>query len=302
MKKNSFLKKCSGAAICAALLIPATSSNVQAFGHYTPGALGLNAATLPPPGFHWTAYNMYYTSDTLHDDNGNDIPVDLDLEVFASAHQFTYMTSKKILGADYGFDMIIPLVNVDIEMVGVDESSFGIGDIFFEPFVLGWHTPRWDVSIAAGVHTPTGESGDPSSVGKGYYSFMETLGATYYFDEGKTWSASVLTRWLQNTENEDTDITPGAEVVAEYGLTKAFPSKTQIISAGLVGYSYGQLTEDSGTGASDDKYSGHAFGPEIKYMGFAPFPWQVALRYQVEYETKNTTEGTNICLQLIGSF
>jgi hypothetical protein len=302
MKNTSFLKKCYGAALSAALLIPISSTYVQAFGHYTPGALGVNAATLPPPGFHWTAYNIYYSTDTLHDNNGNDIPVDLDLEVFASAHQFTYMTEKKILGADFGFDMIIPLVNVDIEMVGVDESSFGVGDIFIEPFVLGWHTPRWDIALAAGVHTPTGESGDPSSVGKGYYSFMETLGATYYFDESKTWSASVLTRWLQNTEDEDTDITPGAEVVAEYGLAKSFPGQGHIITAGIAGYSYAQLTEDSGTGASDDKYSGHAIGPEIKYMGFKPFPFQIALRYLTEYETENTTEGTNISLQLIGSF
>lgn len=302
MKNTSFLKKCYGAALSAALLIPISSTYVQAFGHYTPGALGVNAATLPPPGFHWTAYNIYYSTDTLHDNNGNDIPVDLDLEVFASAHQFTYMTEKKILGADFGFDMIIPLVNVDIEMVGVNESSFGVGDIFIEPFVLGWHTPRWDIALAAGVHTPTGESGDPSSVGKGYYSFMETLGATYYFDESKTWSASVLTRWLQNTEDEDTDITPGAEVVAEYGLAKSFPGKGHIITAGIAGYSYAQLSEDSGTGASDDKYSGHAIGPEIKYMGFKPFPFQIALRYLTEYETENTTEGTNISLQLIGSF
>lgn len=302
MKNTSFLKKCYGAALSAALLIPISSTYVQAFGHYTPGALGVNAATLPPPGFHWTAYNIYYSTDTLHDNNGNDIPVDLDLEVFASAHQFTYMTEKKFLGADFGFDMIIPLVNVDIEMVGVNESSFGVGDIFIEPFVLGWHTPRWDIALAAGVHTPTGESGDPSSVGKGYYSFMETLGATYYFDESKTWSASVLTRWLQNTEDEDTDITPGAEVVAEYGLAKSFHGQGHIITAGIAGYSYAQLSEDSGTGASDDKYSGHAIGPEIKYMGFKPFPFQIALRYLTEYETENTTEGTNISLQLIGSF
>lgn len=300
---NYFNKsKMTAVAFCALLIVPATCNLANAFGHYTPGALGLGAATLPPPGFHWTAYNMYYTSDTLNDDSGSGLPVDLDLSVFASAHQFTYMTEHKIFGADFGVDMIIPLVNVDIEMTGVDESSFGIGDIFLEPFVLAWHTSRWDISVAAGVHTPTGESGDPSSVGKGYWSFMETLGATYYFDEARTWTASVLTRWLQNTENEDTDITPGAEMVAEYALAKTFPGEGHIITAGIAGYSYAQLTEDSGTGASDDKFIGHAVGPEIKYMGFKPFPFQIALRYLTEYGAENTTEGTNICLQLIGSF
>ena len=284
------------------LSIAVTSGNVHAFGHYTPGALGLNAASLPPQGFHWTAYNMYYTTDTLHDNNGDDVPVGLDLSVFASAHQFTYMTGYKLFGADFGVDVIVPLVNVDVKMMGVDESTFGVGDLYFEPFVLGWHTAKWDVALAAGVFAPTADSGKPSSVGKGHWSFMETVGATRYLDENRTWTASLLTRWLQNTENEDTDITPGAEVVAEYGLAKAFANNSRIITAGLAGYSYAQLMEDSGSGATDDKFIGHAIGPEARYMGFKPFPFQVALRYLTEYGTENTTEGTNICLQLIGSF
>ncbi len=290
------------AAFCAFLLIPASCNLANAFNHYTPGALGLNAATLPPPGFHYTGYNIYYTTDTLHDNNGKDIPVDLDLNVFANANQFTYMSEYKILGADFGADFIIPLVNVDVKMVGVNESSFGIGDLYFEPFVLGWHTPRWDVAFALGVFAPTASSGEPSSIGKGYWSFMETLGATYYFDEARTWTFSLLTRWLQNTENRDTDITSGADVVAEYGLGKAFPSSDHIITVGIAGYTYAQLAEDSGTGASDNKFSGNAIGPEIRFMGFKPFPFQISLRYLTEYETENTTQGTNICLTLIGSF
>lgn len=301
MSYSTWVKRCS-AGFFAFLLVPMSCNLANAFGHYTPGALGLNAASLPPPGFHITSYNMYYTADTLHNNHGNDIPVDLDLKVFASANQFTYMTEHKILGADFGFDMIVPIVNVDVEMTGVDESSFGIGDLYFEPFVLGWHTPHWDVAFALGAYAPTADSGDPSSIGKGYWSFMETLGATYYFDEARTWTVSLLTRWLQNTENRDTDITPGADVVAEYGFSKIFPSADHIITAGIAGYSYGQLAEDSGTGASDDKYSGNAIGPEIRYMAFKPFPFQVALRYLAEYDTKNTTEGTTVCLQLIASF
>jgi len=289
-------------AFYAFLFTPVSCNLANAFGHYEPGALGLNAASLPPPGFHYTIYNMFYNASTLHDNNGNFVDAGLDLNVFASAHQFTYMTNQKILGADFGFDMIVPLVNVDIKMAGVNESTTGIGDLYFEPFVLGWHTPRWDFAFALGVFAPTAASGEPSSIGKGYWSFMETLGATYYFDESRTWTVSLLTRWLQNTENRDTNVTPGTEVVAEYGLAKAFPSENHIITAGIAGYTYAQLTEDSGTGASDNKFIGNSIGPEIRYMAFKPFPFQVALRYLTEYGAENTTEGTTVCLQLIGSF
>ena len=297
-------KRCNrrGVVFFMCLLMAGSCNLAHAFGHYTPGALGLGAATLPPPGFHWTSYNMFYTSDTLRDASGNKIPVNLDLNVFASANQFTYMTRHKVLGADFGADFILPIVNVDVSMDGVDESSFGIGDIYIEPVVLGWHTPRFDVAVAGGFYIPTGDSGDPSSVGKGYWSFMETLGATYYFDTSRTWTASVLTRWLQNTENRDTDITPGAEVVAEYGLAKSFPNADRIITLGIAGYTYAQLTDDSGTGASDEKFIGNAVGPEIRYMGFKPFPFQISLRYLREYGAENTTEGTNVCLTFIGSF
>ncbi len=300
----NLLKSYYGIAVTffAFLLVSASYNVAHAFGHYTPGALGLNAATLPPPGFHYTGYNMYYTADKLHDNNGNDVPVGLDLNVFAIANQFTYISDHKFLGANLGADFIIPLVNVDVKMAGVNESSSGIGDLYFEPFVLGWHTPRWDAAFALGFYAPTADSGNPSSIGKGNWSFMETVGATYYFDESRTWTISLLTRWLQNTENRDTNITPGAEVVAEYGLAKSFPSKDHILTAGIAGYTYTQLTEDSGVGASDDKFVGNAIGPEIRYMGFKPFPFQISLRYLTEYGTENTTEGTNVCLTLIGSF
>jgi hypothetical protein len=38
-------------------LSPTNHNLAHAFGRYTPGALGLNMASLPPPGFHCTGYN-----------------------------------------------------------------------------------------------------------------------------------------------------------------------------------------------------------------------------------------------------
>lgn len=101
---NAIKKMALGVAVAA--LVLTASGAAMAFGHYTPGSLGLGAATLPPPGFHYTIYNIFYNADTMIDNNGNESNVGLDLNVFASAHQFTYMTDYKILGADFGFDKI----------------------------------------------------------------------------------------------------------------------------------------------------------------------------------------------------
>lgn len=294
------------ASFLAAGVIVLGAGSAMAFGHYTPGSLGLNAATLPPEGFHYTMYNLLYNADTMTDSSGNEMNVGLDLTVFANVHQFTYMTKYKFLGATYGFDVLIPLVYTNFEMksVGADEDTWGLGDICVEPIVLAWHSPHWDVALAAGFYAPTGESGDYSSPGKGYWSLMETVGVTYYFDDARTWTFSLLTRWLQNAEDRDTDITPGADVVAEYGLAKAFPLNNGglVLTAGVAGYTYKQLTEDSGDGSDDDLYFGNAVGPEVRLMVFKPFPIQVSLRYLFEYGTENTTEGQNVCLTLIASF
>ena len=303
--KKSTRTKCIGAVILVAVLILAGSGTAMAFGHYTPGVEGINAATLPPPGLHYLMYNLFYNSDTLTDDNGDDIDVGLDLNVYANVHRFAYITNQKLLGADVGVGAIIPLLytNIEIEALGVDEDTFGIGDILLEPLILGWHFPQLDVTAALGVFTPTGENDAPSDPGLGYWSIMETLGATYYFDSARTISASVLTRWLQNTEDDDTDITAGADMVAEYGVSKMIPlQETLLLFAGVTGYSYAQLAEDSGDTSSDEKFIGHAIGAEVRLLSLKPFPMQMSLRYSYEYGAENTTEGQSACLTLIGSF
>lgn len=295
------------AVCCAVALVLCVSGTAMSFGHYTPGTLGINAATLPPKGFHYTMYNIFYSADKMMDDNGNAFSPDpgFDVDVYAMANQFTYMTDFKILGGNYGFDFIIPIVKTDvsIDALGWDDDSFELGDICIEPFLLSWHTSRLDVTFGLGFYAPTADHDELASPGSGYWSFMETLGATYYFDDARTTSFSVLTRWLQNTEDEDTDLTYGADVVADYGLAKAFPiEKTAIFTAGVAGYTYAQIADDSGTDATDDRFFGNAIGPEVRYMVFQPFPIQISARYLFEYGVENETEGTNACLTLIGSF
>lgn len=295
-----------GGGFLAAAIILCLAGSALGFGHYTPGVEGIGGASAPPRGFHYLMYNLFYNADKMTDDNGHTAtPPGFDLSVYAMAHRFTYMTDLKILGADYGFDAIIPAVRTDLSIgaINYDDDSFEMGDICVEPFILGWHTPRLDVTFALGFYAPTASSRERVSAGKGYWSALETLGATYYFDDARTTSLSVLTRWLQNEENSKTGIKPGADMVAEYGLGKTIPLSTiSNVTVGLAGYSYAQIAENSGDGPGDDRFSGHAVGPEIRGMVFKPFPIQVSARYLFEYATKNTTEGHNACLTLIGSF
>ena len=278
--------------------------------HYPFGGEGVLAATAPPPGFHYRMYNTWYNPTTLKDDSGNKQNIGFDLDLFATVHRFVYVSDKKILGADLLCDVIIPLTDKDLSIAAAgvkDSHSLAVGDIIFEPFALSWHKARWDATAAIAVIAPTGDYDATSAVnpGLGYWSGMLTLGATYYLDEQKIWSASALTRTLINSEQDDTKVTPGSEFVVEYGLGKDIKvNDSVILRPGLAGSSYWQISDDSDDGpgtVADQRKQAHALGVEIN-MFYLPQLIQVNLRALKEFKAENTTEGSQIVLTLTKSW
>jgi hypothetical protein len=254
-------------------------------------------------------YNFWYSPDELKDNRGNTVPVDFDLEVFASVQRLIHVTGVKILGADYLYDILIPLVDQKFSFGGFSDShSFSVGDITIEPFALAWHQPRWDAVVGLGVVLPTGhfEADEPASPGLGYWSGLITVGGTYYFDDQKTWSASVLTRTLINGEQEDTDVRPGSEFVVEWGIGKEFRPNNWMIRPGLTGASYWQISDDSddlpaANIVADHRKQAHAIGAELNLF-YLPLLFQVNLRYLQEYGVENGPEDSRFIATLTKSF
>ena len=277
-------------------------------GHYTPGE-GLKVASFPPPGAYYRQYNNFYEADALNDADGNKIDNDLDLTVLAQAHRFIYISDIKILGGNWGMNLIIPVVAGEIALTpvpGVDVagSNIGLGDILVEPLAVGWHGKRWDYTAGLALTLPTGkcDEDDAFQVGKGYYSGMLTTGDTVYLDEARSWTLSVLTRTLKYTEQKDTEITPGWEFIADWGFGKELPvSQKVILGAGVCGYGYWQITEDSGTGASSDKGEVYAAGAEIN-LAYIPTFMQVSLRMLKEFGAKDEAEGSKVVLTISNAF
>ena len=299
-------------ASCLALLLGMCSSgNAATSGsHYTYGVEGVMGATPPPPGWHYRMYNFWYNPDELKDNSGNTVPGNFDLDVFASVQRIIHVTNIKILGADYFYDIVVPLVDTDFTFGSfTDSHSFTVGDMEIEPFALAWRQPRWDASFALAVIVPTGhfEGSEPASPGLGYWSGRLTLGGTYYFDANKTWSVSVLTRTLINGEQEDTNVTPGSEFVAEYGVGKEFlVNNTWMIRPGLTGASYWQIDDDSDDNLgyniiADQHKQAHAAGAEINVF-YLPMLFQVNLRYLQEYGVNNGPEDSRFIATLTKSF
>ncbi len=297
------------AGLVAAVLVGFSMGNAATLGsHYPYGVEGVLAGSAPPPGFHYRMYNTWYSPNTYKDNNGDKVPVNFGLDVFASVQRLIYVSKTKILGADYICDILIPLVDKDVTFGPAHDSrSFTLGDIVFEPFALGWHQPRWDATFALAVIAPTGDfdATKLASPGLGYWSGMMTLGATYYFDEQRTWSISALTRTLINGEQDDTHVTPGAEFVVEYGIGKENKiGNSLMVRPGLVGASYWQISDDSNDGpttVADERKQSHAIGAEINVF-WLPQLLQVNLRYLHDFHVKNNTEGSQVVLTLTKSF
>lgn len=299
--------RCSRWWLSASVTVALASTLVAAEqSHYVNGVEGIKAPSLPPSGVYGRLYTAYYTADTLRDAHGDKAPVGFDATVLAVVPRLIWMTPYRILGADYGMDVLAPYLRKDIaiDALGLDTDSSGFGDICVEPLLLSWHLPRADFCAAAGAYLNTGsfDAADPSSPGDGYDSLLFTLGSTVYLDPAKGWAASVLARYEINDEKDDVEITPGDAFHFEWGLSK---SLNPLIDVGVVGYCQWQVTDDSGDAvpATDGGHHDRAFaaGPEVQCV-IPQIKTVASLRYEQEFEVRDRPEGQIAVLTLTKIF
>lgn len=268
-------------------------------GHYPDGAEGLKGASLPPSGKYLKWYNMYYTADTVRDKNGDKLDLNQNLDTFATVPRFIWITDQKIFGANYGVNLAVPFVNVNLSNTEINQSKFSLGDILIEQ-MFGWHLDKWDISAATGVWLPTGNFNPTNAVniGKGFWTGMFTFGTTYYFDTEKTWHLSGLSRYQINSSKNNIDIRPGDDFLVEWGLGKTI---SQNLNIGITSYTHWQVTNDTGSAVSYDANVHTRFysiGPEINYF-YKPAQTLFELRYQKEFGAVNYTEGQKITFSFV---
>lgn len=276
------------------LIIMSGTVSAGETGHYVNGVEGIKAASLPGPGFYYKMYNAFYRAGTFTDDEGNKLDIDFDVTVFANAHRFIWVTPVKILGADFVIDATIPLIYTDIKVgaTGVSDNEFGLGDICVEPFVLAWHGDRYDAAFGLSGYLPVGQydESDPASPGKDFWTAMITLGGTYYFDEQKTLSASILGRYEIHSQKGSADVTPGNDFHFEWGLGKTL---AQLWDVGVAGYCQWQVTDDSGSDVTWDKNDHdriYAVGPEVSRF-FPSSMIGLSLKHLREFDAVDRSEG-----------
>ena len=268
------------AAVGISTATPALALN----GHYPLGIEGLGATPTPPADLYYRGYLFQYDIDEFNTISGNAAPGSNTGSVTALAHRFIWMTDVDLLGADYGMEAIIPMLDNEFELDVAGGTTFdddGVGDIFLGPVILGWHGNQWDATFAAGQWFDTADfdANNPASVGKGYQTTMITLGGMWHFDEAKRWNLSALSRYETKYEQDDTGITPGDSWLVEWGLGHRLSNGVEL---GLVGYNAWQLEADEGTPIID-KAERHAVGAEVGY-GWRSLGLSLKGAYYHEYD------------------
>jgi hypothetical protein len=294
--------------LAASVLALAAGANAQqpTSGHYPAGAEGIKGASLPPPGFYLRDYNFVYWADR-NKDNG---PANFDLIAYINAPRLIWMTDYKILGANYGMDLIVPFYYSDVSFNAggnkVKDNTFGLLDIQFEPLLLAWHFKQFDVAAGYAFWAPSGETpkaASPSRLGKGFWSNMFTAGATWYPDAEKQYALSILNRYEIHTESRDVKITPGNTYTVDFGLSRTLCKN---IDAGVSGYYQQQITDDSGPGLPANYNRGlHdrvvGVGPEIST--FCPkLGMFISARYAYEFAAEDRPEGQAVVVTVTKRF
>lgn len=277
-----------------ALMTLAGGLQAQQNGHYLQGITGLDNGTSAPPGVYVAYLPYVYNINSLRGQNGNTI-LRPDLTVVAHNVAYQVTTKKKILGGDYGFAVIIPIVNQRLvaNLLNTRAQAAGVSDIFVEPVSLGWEKKKATYVLNYGFYAPSGDFDPNNSLnsGLGFWEHQIEAGVGYSFDKKKLWNASALSTWEINLSKTGLDVKPGPMVNVEYSLGHRFDQYK--INLGAAGYIYHKLSADSGSGISPllagalDRSFG--IGPEFKYtnpMKHISFDFRYERQFGVQAKTQ----------------
>ena len=227
------------------VMIPNVQAN-EGGDQYPNGAENWFAGAVPPPGLYYINYFGYY-SGQLKNASGDNVKLNGAVPMVQAtfnAFRFVEMTKVKILGAEYGVHVIVPVVYQSMNLSGRN-STTGVGDITIDPCILGWNRSQWHAVAAFDINLPSGaySKTDPRvSVGANYYSFEPVFAFSYLPKSG--WELSSKFMYNIKTTNQAADYHSGADFHMDY-LAGRHLGKWMI---GGSGYALKQTTNDTVNG------------------------------------------------------
>jgi hypothetical protein len=232
--------------------------------------------------------------------DGDRLPIDAHITSVALAGGINHVTTRKILGGHYGFQVLFPVwINNRIQGTEIDSNpGGGLTDSAVVPISLGWNFKRADVLAMYTIYLPTGRytDGANDNTGLGMWGQEPLVGTTVYLNEARKYHAATVASFNFQSKKEDSETKVGNAMNLEGGVGGDFLGGG--LTVGLVYYASLKLTADDIEGfplnIEPAKSKVFALGPEVSFplvrkgvlFGF------VKANYQWETYARATTQGS----------
>lgn len=268
----------------------------------------------PPagPGFYFTEYGQWYTSDRFTDQHGNKF-VPSKLDVWVSLSQLIYQSDQKLLlGGKWGMDVIVPFVAFDLDPKGapLTDNGAGMGDLLVGPYlqwdpIMGQNGPVFMHRVEFQMLLPTGRynHNDSLNPGSNFFSIDPYWAATWFIQP--RWTASWRIHYLWNDENDEpgggfSTLQAGQAVHLNYATDyEVLPKQLRL---GINGYYLKQVTDTKINGSD-------VSGRREQVVGIGPgLVWHISqndhifANAYVECAAENRPEGERYNLRWVHHF
>lgn len=289
------------AALTGVIVRPASAQ----LAHYQPGYTETLGWILPDGDFSFEFYTSYYFSSKLVGADGKEILSDApdslqpDTQIGSFSPSFTWATDLGSSGARYAAVIAPSIANsslgAQLDAIGGgvihDQSEFGQGDLLVAPVWIG---RGWDHAYVSGnyaFYAPTGEysAGAENNIGLGFWSHQLQF-AGYYFPVPDQSTPVMLVATFEFSGNQEgTGVKPGHYLSLDWGVGHSTDGGWYF---GAEGYAQWQITDATGSGASDPDVHDrvHGIGGELGWTSETGFV-SIVGRFLTEFAAINRFEG-----------
>ncbi|PWU31658.1 phenol degradation protein meta [Pseudomonas sp. RW407] len=303
-------KLLAGCLLLAASQAQAAENGV---GFYLLGSRGPMAGALPPPGLYLQndLYRYAGSAGAAKDfPVGGRVMAGIQLETRLAMPTLLWSTPWQLAGGNLGLSWSQPLggpaLDVDAELTGphgqrlgtdVHASNYTYGDPVLAA-MLGWHRGNFHWQGGVALNVPAGDYDEDALANIAFHRWgADPFAALTWFDPTIGLDLSVAAGVTFNAANPATDYRSGNEAHLEWSAEQHFGPR---FSAGLLGYHYRQVSDDSGRGASLGPFRGRtrALGATLAWNFPGARPWSLRLKAFKEQAAYNRLEGHSVFLSL----
>lgn len=264
----------------------------------------------PKPGPVWIQTTQIYTDNGTINAAGD--VTDLKVSSLLSMQQFAWITEKKVLGGNFGFTFLQPIVKISsVNTAGGFAPSVNpqgvMGDLIFGPNIQ-WYEHKllnkpFLHRLEVNAILPTGSFNEDYLINPSAHLYGISTHHAFTWFVGGAFAISLRNHLNMSSKIIDTEVKPGTYYHNNYSLEYGVTKKLRLQFAG---YYVKQLTEDSFEG--DDTFFQDTFGmsttkEEVLAYGFGlSYPLAAGLfeaKYMIETGAINRSQGSRFTARFV---